>query len=242
MAIDGDDTTEWQTKKVSGRRSSNSEWLEVDLGQTATINRVVLQWDVNFATAYTIESSVDGSSWSSLFSTQNGDGGTDSIAFNDISARYVRMNSSSWNDPSFRNWLWEFEIYGTGQTPPPAGTPTPTPEATPPATSTMHLGGLIGSSRAVGKNWSATVSVVVDDGNEIPLAGATVFGFWSGANNGSASCVTGENGGCSLSSGRITGQETYIIFSVDQVALTSYSYQEADNHDSGNGTIQIDKP
>lgn len=246
MAVDGDIITDWQTKRASGKKASPNEWIEVDLGSVATINQIVLRWNDNFATAYDVESSVDGTNWFPIFSTQVGTGSTDLLTFSDTSAMYVRMNSSAWNDPVLRNWLGEFEIYGSAGSPPPPDTatptPTPTPGTTPPGSLSMHLGGLIGSTRSVGKNWRATVSITVHREDETPLSGVLVNGSWSNGYTGSTSCITDSIGSCSLSSGNVDRQVATVIFTIDQVTLASYSYQAAANHDPAGNSIQISAP
>jgi len=242
MAVDGNTTTYWQTKKAVGKHVSSDEWIEVDLGTAAIVNQVILLWDINFATSYIIELSPDGNNWTTIFSTTNGNGGTDNISFGDTQAQYARMVSISWKDSSFRNSLLEFEIYGTAGTPPPTNTPTPTPTSTPVNPGTMHLGGLSGSSRKIGRDWKGTVSVIVHKSDESPLSDVTVTGTWSAGYNGTDSCVTDVSGSCSLSTGRIDGQQASVTFTVGQVSFVSYSYQESDNHDPAGSSISINNP
>ena len=66
-----------------------------------------------------------------------------------------------------------------------AATPTPVPTATPTVTPTpgtspsMHIGDLDGTSAPSGSKWNATVSILVQDGNEAPVPNANVAGRWS---------------------------------------------------------------
>jgi subtilisin family serine protease len=104
-----------------------------------------------------------------------------------------------------------------------------TPPPTEPAT--LHVGDLDGSTDKIGKNWTATVTVTVHDGDEVPLADAPLSGTWSGGLDGTSSCVSDGNGRCSLSTGKINWKKTSVTFSVDDLSLAEYSYEPADNHD-----------
>ncbi len=87
------------------------EWITVDLGSSKTLSQVVLAWNSNYPKSYTIRVSADNSAWTTVFSTTSGDGGTDTINFSSVSARYVQMNSTVWSSKIEHVWLKEFEIY-----------------------------------------------------------------------------------------------------------------------------------
>jgi len=138
--------------------------------------------------------------------------------------------------------------------PQPTNTPTPTLTPTPPPTSTpsssadpMHVGDLDGSSSSGQRGrWNASVGITVHDGNEAPLAGATVSGAWSGGASGSSSCVTDGQGQCTVARSNIKGNQSSATFAVTDVAEGAHLYQPIDNHDpdgDGDGTsITILKP
>lgn len=255
MAVDGDLATLWQTAKAVGKNKLPAEWITVDLGSSLSISRVVLEWEANFATNYTIQVSNDNNTWATAFSTAAGDGGNDSVTFNPVSARYVRLDSTAWSSPSLRNWLREFEIYaGSGNPAPtptptntPTSTPTPTPTSTPDNRITMHVGDLDGSSGpGKGSRWDATVVVTIHDANEAPLANATVDGSWSNGASGSASCVTDSTGRCSFTKSSIRSNVANVIFTVKNVTHATDSYLATANHDpdgdSDGTSISVLKP
>jgi hypothetical protein len=255
-AVDGNLASSWQSKKASGKNKLPAEWITVDLGSSQTAGRVVLEWADNYATSYSIQLSVDNSSWITVYSTTNGNGGNDTISFNAASARYVKLNSTGWSNKSLRNWLSEIEVYsgdGSPPTPPPTSTPTPEPTVEPTATPTpgselnSHVGDLEAASSPDSRNrWSATVSVTVHDTNESSIAGATVGGSWSSGASGSGTCVTDGAGKCSMSKSNIKGNVGSVTFTIDSISHPSISYLPSANHDSdgdSNGTsIQVSKP
>jgi len=251
-AVDGNTATYWQSKEVKGKYGPSSEWITVDLGVVASIDQVVLEWDSNYATSYTIQVSEDANTWSTVFSTSSANGGNDTITLSVGSARYVRMESTDWSDAKLRNWLSEFEIYGNSggttptETPTPTVTPTPTstppPTATPsPGSGTLHIGDLDGFSSPGNRNrWDATVIVTVHDEGESLVSGATIDGSWSAGGGGS--CVTDSLGQCSLTKNNLKGNLGSVTFTVDSISYSGYDYQPGDNHDpdgDSDGTLII---
>ncbi|MGH3415903.1 MAG: discoidin domain-containing protein, partial [Actinocrinis sp.] len=65
-AVDGDTGTRWSSA------FSDPQWLEVDLGSSASVSQVVLNWETAYATAFQIQTSADGANWSSIYSTTTG--------------------------------------------------------------------------------------------------------------------------------------------------------------------------
>jgi hypothetical protein len=59
-AVDGNTGTRWSSA------FSDPQWLEVDLGATASVSQVVLQWEAAYATGFQIQTSADGSTWTSI--------------------------------------------------------------------------------------------------------------------------------------------------------------------------------
>jgi len=107
-AFDGDPSTRWAAHEAA------DNWLQVDLGGVYALNEIVLQWETSYAKAYRLQTSVDGSSWSDIYTQNNSNGGTERIAVNAL-GRYVRMQgvqkSGQWGYS-----LYEMEVYG-GQEP-----------------------------------------------------------------------------------------------------------------------------
>ncbi|WP_327406925.1 discoidin domain-containing protein [Streptomyces sp. NBC_01288] len=117
-AVDGNTATRWS----SG--ATDTQWLQVDLGSTATITQVVLNWETAYGSDYKIQTSADGNTWTDVKSVTGGDGGTDTL---DVSGqgRYVRMYGVH-RATQYGYSLWEFQVFGStdGGTTPPAGCDT----------------------------------------------------------------------------------------------------------------------
>ncbi|HKT05893.1 MAG TPA: penicillin acylase family protein [Rugosimonospora sp.] len=103
-AIDGDPTTRWSSNYNDG------EWIQVDLGSSQTVSRVILNWEAAYGKAYHVDVSTDGSTWKQVYSTTTGDGGIDNDTFTATTARYVRMVGVT-RGTSYGYSLYEFEVY-----------------------------------------------------------------------------------------------------------------------------------
>ncbi|MEU3401917.1 discoidin domain-containing protein [Streptomyces filamentosus] len=113
-AVDGDPGTRWASQWSDG------QWLQVDLGRTATVSRIVLNWEAAHATAYDIQLSDDGTTWRTVKSVTGADGGTDELAVSGT-GRYVRLQGVT-RSGGYGLSLWEFKVYGEeGGTPPQGG-------------------------------------------------------------------------------------------------------------------------
>jgi hypothetical protein len=107
-AVDGSSTTRWSSA------FSNPQWLQVDLGATAQISQVVLNWEAAYGTAFQIQTSANGTTWTSIYSTTAGPGGVQTLNVTG-SGRYVRLYGTARATP-YGFSLWEFQVYGTGGT------------------------------------------------------------------------------------------------------------------------------
>ncbi|MET7759561.1 discoidin domain-containing protein [Streptomyces sp. NPDC005389] len=113
-AVDGDLTgTRWASQW------SDAQWIQVDLGTSANISRVVLNWEGAYGKAYDIQLSDNGSDWRTVKSVTAGDGGTDELAVTGT-GRYVRLQGIT-RGTGYGYSLWEFRVYGGGSTQPEPG-------------------------------------------------------------------------------------------------------------------------
>jgi len=140
-ATDGSLTSRWSSA------FSDPQWITVDLGASYVINKVVLAWEAAYAKGYQIQVSADGTTFTSIYATASGTGGTESITLTGT-GRYVRMNGTA-RATAYGYSLFEFQVFGT-----PASTQTLS--VTPASVALSSAAGT--SSLAVTSNVAWTVS------------------------------------------------------------------------------------
>jgi hypothetical protein len=114
-AVDGNTGTRWSSA------FSDPQWIQVDLGTAQAICRVGLNWEAAYSTAYQIQTSANGSTWTTVYSTTTSTGGNQSV---DVTGngRYVRVNGTA-RSTGYGHSLWELSVNtedgGTDPTVPP---------------------------------------------------------------------------------------------------------------------------
>jgi MYXO-CTERM domain-containing protein len=113
-AVDADLTTRWSSAYADG------EWIFVDLGSVESVTGVYLNWESAYASAYSIQISSDAASWTDVYSTTQGLGGIEHVAFTRAS-RYVKVLCEK-RATAYGCSLWDFVVTTTSGTPSDAGT------------------------------------------------------------------------------------------------------------------------
>ena len=103
-AVDGNLTTRWSSA------FSDPQWLEVDLGAVYDIHSVVLYWENAYATAFQIQASDNGSTWTTIYPTISGYKGKQTLPASG-SGRYVRMYATK-RSTQYGDSLYEFQVFG----------------------------------------------------------------------------------------------------------------------------------
>lgn len=116
-AFDSDVNTRWSSV------AADPQWIRVDLGATANITGVALEWEAAYGRSFQIQTSTDGNTWTSIYSTTAGAGGTQTLTVAGT-GRYVRMYGTA-RGTGHGFSLWEFRVFGT------QGAPPTTPPTTP---------------------------------------------------------------------------------------------------------------
>jgi hypothetical protein len=101
-AVDGDTGTRWSSA------FSDPQWIEVDLGQSASISQIVLNWETAYGKAFQLQVSSDNATWSTIYSTTTGTGGVQTLNVTG-SGRYVRMYGTA-RATGYGYSLWEFQV------------------------------------------------------------------------------------------------------------------------------------
>lgn len=104
-AVDGDTGTRWSSN------FADDAWITIDLGKVYSIDKVVLNWEGAFGESYKIQTSTDGTNFTTVKSLTGMKGGTDIVTFSVTNARYVRMQGVKRGLP-YGYSLWEMSVYG----------------------------------------------------------------------------------------------------------------------------------
>ncbi|MEY9967028.1 hypothetical protein ABIA33_005093 [Streptacidiphilus sp. MAP12-16] len=132
-AVDGNTGTRWSSA------FSDPQWLQVDLGSVQNICQVVLDWETAYATSFQIQTSNDGTTWTPIYSTTTGTGGTQTLNVTGT-GRYLRMNGTA-RATQYGYSLWELQAFaGTGGTGGGCGTTNVALNKTATASSTENVG------------------------------------------------------------------------------------------------------
>ncbi len=114
--VDGDPGTRWESDW-----GVDPQWIQVDLGAIHALDRVVLDWELARASAYTLEVSDDGDAWTVAHTATEADPqlvGSSPTAYRatiDVashSARYVRVVGTA-RTTGYGYSLYAFDVYGT---------------------------------------------------------------------------------------------------------------------------------
>jgi uncharacterized protein YndB with AHSA1/START domain len=123
-AVDGNTGTRWSSA------FSDPQWIQVDLGSSVPVCQVILTWEAAYAKSFQLQVSSDASTWTTIFTTTTGTGGTQTLNVSGT-GRYIRMNGTA-RATAYGYSLWEFAVHtGTGSTTPPTTTPPTTASPTP---------------------------------------------------------------------------------------------------------------
>ncbi|WP_271189002.1 cellulose binding domain-containing protein [Dactylosporangium matsuzakiense] len=110
-AVDGDRGTRWSSSYT------DPQWIQVDLGAVRPVRQVILRWEAAYARSYEVQTSADGTTWTTLAGTAAGDGGDDVLTV-DGSGRYVRMSGTT-RGTAWGYSLYELEVYAVPVAVPP---------------------------------------------------------------------------------------------------------------------------
>lgn len=154
-AVDGNTSTRWASLW------SDPQWIDIDLKTSYDITKVVLMWETAAAKAYQIQVSYDNTSWTTIYSTTTGPGGTETLNIAGT-GRYIRMYGTA-RATTYGYSLYEFQVYGTQ-----SGYVAVTGVAVSPDTATVLAGGhiqltaIVAPSNATNNavNWSSSNSTV----------------------------------------------------------------------------------
>src|SRR5262249_39695905 len=134
---------------------ADPQWIQVDLGQAASISQVVLVWEAAYGRSFQIQVSGDATNWINIFSTTTGTGGTQTLNITGT-GRYVRMFGTARGTPYGYSL---FEVQSSGTIAAGRGSGTANAAQGPPATASSTENATFPASNAVDGNaatrWSS---------------------------------------------------------------------------------------
>jgi len=220
-AVDVSTATRWSSA------FSDPQWIYVDLGATATISRVVLNWEAAYGKAYQIQVSDDATSWTTISTVISGTGGVNDLAVSG-SGRYVRMYGTA-RGTRYGYSLWEFQVYGTG------GGGGPPTCSTPPSVPTGVAASSV-SSTSVALSWNASTP-----GANCTITGYRVYqnGVQTTASTGTTASLSGLAPGTTYS---FTVAAVNAFGASAQSAALSVAAAPNDSGDGGDGGTIVVPP
>jgi endoglucanase Acf2 len=172
--------------------NADPQWVYVDLGAASSITQVVLTWDTAYATAFSLQTSNDQVTWTTVYSTTSGTGGTETIGVSG-SGRYLRVLGQHRYFAQYGYMLDELQVYGTGGVNPPPDTRPDLAQGKPAAASSQDTTDGLAASMYLASNvtdgdastcW--TSANADDQWISVDLGAATAIGrvaftwFWPG--------------------------------------------------------------
>ena len=91
-------------------RGASNESVYIDLGAPSEIDKAVVYWGANYATAYDIQISNDANSWTTVVTNNTGAGGITTDSFTAVTTNYVRLYARTSSGTNFI--VREVEVYG----------------------------------------------------------------------------------------------------------------------------------
>ncbi|WP_320065614.1 Hsp70 family protein [Micromonospora sp. RTGN7] len=105
-AVDGNTTSRWSSTV------GDPQWLQVDLGSSVDVCGVSIRWESAYATAFQIQLSTDGKSWTDVHSTTAGRGGAQNLTVSGT-GRYLRVHGTT-RASGYGYSIWELDVHTVG--------------------------------------------------------------------------------------------------------------------------------
>jgi beta-glucanase (GH16 family) len=207
LAVDGNAGTRWSSA------FSDPQWITIDLGAVTCLTRVTLTWEAAFGRAYQIQLSNDNATWTTVYSTTTGDGGTDDLTISGC-GRYLRMYGTA-RATGYGYSLWEFAAYGGSATPTATATATRTATATTRATATATATATPTPTSTARPTPTSGTSLV-----SINAGGPAVGSFVADTDfTGGGTAATGNT----ISTTGVTGAAPAAVYQTERAGVFTYS-------------------
>ncbi|MGW4898815.1 discoidin domain-containing protein, partial [Kitasatospora sp. NPDC004240] len=116
---DGDPKTRWSSP------ARDDAWVQLELPKATNLGSAVLHWQAAYASAYRIQTSADGVTWTTVATVDDGKGGNETVRFDAPGAKYLRVQGVA-RATKYGYSLFGVELYGVAA---PAAPPAAPPVA-----------------------------------------------------------------------------------------------------------------
>ncbi|GEM_PF-1052915 len=103
--LDNDLSTRWSSARAE------TAWVTIDLQKAYPVAKLTLHWEAAHASEYRIQGSLDGGNWQTIADVAQGDGGIDTVLFNPVDARFIRIEGTKRAAERWGYSLYEVEVY-----------------------------------------------------------------------------------------------------------------------------------
>jgi hypothetical protein len=110
-AFDGNQSTSW-TASATGTGGGDTAAITVNLGAPYDICKVVVDWGADYAKAFTLLGSNDGSTFTDLNTITGNSSVSSVITLSSVSYRYIRMQGVTRSSTAGGYVVNEMEVYG----------------------------------------------------------------------------------------------------------------------------------
>ncbi|MGI4835344.1 MAG: glycosyl hydrolase [Janthinobacterium lividum] len=105
-AADRDINSRWASALGAG-----PQYVQLDFGAPQALGRVQLSWEAAYAQQYQLQTSLDGTTWTTIQTVTDGDGGLDDLPGLQARARYLRIYATQ-RGTAYGYSLYEVETFG----------------------------------------------------------------------------------------------------------------------------------
>jgi len=107
-ALDGSTATRWTSE-----RGVKEQWIAINLEELYELDAVEIFWFKAHARIFSVQVSLDGESWSDVYSTDSGKGNVEKISFAPTQARWVRLFVTDPGQDNRPYTIFELNVFGT---------------------------------------------------------------------------------------------------------------------------------
>jgi hypothetical protein len=110
-AVDGNNATRWESAAWTNSKGAEAQWLQLTWDSPQSCARAVIRWGETAGTSYKLAGSKDGQTWTVLYETNAGKGGTEEVRFASQEIRLLRLEGDHGSKGISAYAVRELEVY-----------------------------------------------------------------------------------------------------------------------------------